>query len=172
MHEARLVVEPIEEELVVRTEQVEQEAVEGGPCGGHAFAFHAAARVEHDAEADRHALATEVRERLRHPVLVDEEVVLVQAGHETPPPVGDRGADVDQIDAGTEPERGPLGVLCDGAGGHGGNDAGQQGRQEKNGSDAGECARHGESPVGAGVGAAERRSMCGMGVSSRRKLIR
>ena len=166
--EPRLVVEPVEEELVVRPEQIEVEAVEGAAGGGHPPALHAAARVERDAEADRRPLAAEVGEGLQFAVLVDEEVVPVEARHETPAPVGHRRADVDQIDAGAEPERGPVGLLGGGPGGRRGSD----GDQQRNQPDAGARACHEESSVKAGGCPAGRRSTCGTVASSRRKLIR
>ena len=57
MHQLGPVVEPVEEHLVVVAEQLEEEPLQRLPGGDHLLAFHAAAGVEHDAEADRHALA-------------------------------------------------------------------------------------------------------------------
>ena len=59
-----------------------------------------------DAEADRHALGAEVRDRLRLVVFVDEEVFLAQAGDEAAAGVRHRRGDVDQLDAALEPEPG------------------------------------------------------------------
>ena len=67
MHELRPVVEPVEEHLVVLAEQVEEEALQRLLRGQHLLAFHAAARVEHDAEADRDALRGEVGDRRSSP---------------------------------------------------------------------------------------------------------
>ena len=72
--------------------------------GRHLVGRHAAAGVEQDAEADRHALVAEVRDFLPLAVLEDGEVVLAQAGHEAAVVVGDRGRDVDQLDAALEAE--------------------------------------------------------------------
>ena len=49
-----------------------------------------------------HALGGEVRDRTKLAVLVDAEILLVQAGDEAAAPVADRGRDVDQLDAGSE----------------------------------------------------------------------
>ena len=68
------------------------------------LAGHAAAGVEHEPKADRHALRAEVRDLLRHVVFVDDEVVLLQAGDEAARRVGDRRGDVDQLDARAELE--------------------------------------------------------------------
>ena len=50
------------------------------------------------------ALGAEVRDLDRLVVLVDDEVFLAQAGTKRPDAIGDRGGDVDQLDAALEPE--------------------------------------------------------------------
>ena len=77
-----IAVEPVQEHLVVRIEQLREKAVERLARRGHFLAVHAAARVEHNAEADRHPLAVEVRDGLRLVVLVDAEVFLPQTRDE------------------------------------------------------------------------------------------
>ena len=54
-----------QEHVVVGRQQLEQEAVERLPRRLHLLAGHAAAGVERDAQADRHALGAEVRDLLR-----------------------------------------------------------------------------------------------------------
>ena len=87
--ELRLIVESIQEHFVVSIEQLEEEAIERLP-GRHPFlAFHAAARVDHEPEADRHALAVEMGDLLFLTVLEQAEVFLAQAGDEPSVRVGD-----------------------------------------------------------------------------------
>ena len=68
---AGLVGELQEEQLVVGTEQVVDEAVDRRPRGRHLVGGHAAARVEGDAEAHRHPFVAEVGDLLALPVFVD-----------------------------------------------------------------------------------------------------
>ena len=68
-------VEGHQEELVGRIEQLEQELVDRRARIVHPLAEHAVADVEQHAEADRHALARELRDGLPHAVLVDLERV-------------------------------------------------------------------------------------------------
>ena len=109
VHQLGPVVEAVEEHLVVFAEQLEEETLQRLFRGDHLLAFHAAAGVEDDAEADRHAFGGEVRDRPQLAVLVDPEVVLPEAGHEPAVAVADRGGDVDQLDAGAEAELLPFG---------------------------------------------------------------
>ena len=76
------VFESEEEELVVRAEQIGQEPIQCGTRGLDFRSPHAAAGVEHDPEADRHALGAEMGNLNRLVVFVDEEVTLAQTGHE------------------------------------------------------------------------------------------
>ena len=76
--------------------------------GDQLVAFHAAAGVEDDAEADRDALRGEVRDRPQLAVLVDPEIVLTEAGDEPASPVTHGRGDVDQLDPGAEAELLPL----------------------------------------------------------------
>ncbi len=105
VHQLRRAVEPIEEHLVFRPEQVEQEAVQRHLRGRHLLAAHAAAGVEDDPETHRHALGVEMGDRLRLIVLVDAEVLLAQARDEPAVAVGDGRGHVDQFDAGAEAKR-------------------------------------------------------------------
>ena len=107
----RRVVEPVEEHLVVRIDQLEEEAIERLARGVHLVAVHAAAGVEDDAEADRDALGVEMRHRLQLLVVEDAEVVLGQSRHEPAGLIGHRRVDVDQLDAGAELERLRVGLL-------------------------------------------------------------
>ena len=91
--------EPDEEHLVIGVQQVEQESLERRLRVRELVARHAAAGVEHDAEAYRHALCVEVRDRLLLPVLEHDEVLLPEVGHEAPGPVRDGRRHVDQLDA-------------------------------------------------------------------------
>ena len=75
LDEVRRVFEAVEEELVVRAEQIDQEPIQRRRAASFSSP-HAAAGVEHDPEADRHALGAEVRDLNRLVVLVDEEVTL------------------------------------------------------------------------------------------------
>ena len=52
-----------------------------------------------DAEAHRHPLGIELRDRLQLAVFVDEEVVLLQIAHEPPAIVSDRDRHADELDA-------------------------------------------------------------------------
>ena len=66
-------VERHQEELVGRVEQIEQEPLDRRARVLDALAEHAVADVEQHAEADRHALVRELRDRLRVAVLEDLE---------------------------------------------------------------------------------------------------
>ncbi len=79
-------VEGHHEERVVRGEQVDEEALDGRASVHEALAEHAVADVEQEADADRHTLAGELRNRLRRAVLEDLEAVARQVGHQ--PAVG------------------------------------------------------------------------------------
>ena len=105
LDEHRVIVEPVEKHFVVRIVQLIEEAVERFARGDHLFAFHAPARVEDDAEADRYAFVVEVRDRLKLIVLIDAKVFLVQTGDEPTVLIGDRRGDVNELDAGLETER-------------------------------------------------------------------
>ena len=74
-----LVVERQHEELVGRVEQVEEEPVDRRARVLDALAEHAVADVEQQAEADRHALVRELRDRLLLAVLEDFERLARQA---------------------------------------------------------------------------------------------
>ena len=100
----RRVVEAVEEHLVVGSQQIEQEAIERRARRRDLRPRHAAARVEHDAEADRHPLGAEVRDLDRLIVLEYAEVALLEAGHEASRAVGHRGGDVDELDPRAEAE--------------------------------------------------------------------
>ena len=69
LHERRVVAEAIHEDLIVLLEQIEQEPIERRHGMVPLLAFHAAARVDHEAEADRHTFGAEVRHVLRAPRL-------------------------------------------------------------------------------------------------------
>ncbi len=99
------IVENIDEDLVVGREQIVKELVDRGLCGVELVAGHAAARVEHDPEADGDPFGTEMRNRLRAAVFEDGEVVFAEAGHEPPVTVADRCRHVHELDAGPELER-------------------------------------------------------------------
>ena len=105
LNELRVRIEAIEEHLVLGSEQLEQEAIERLARGEHFFTVHAAARIEHDAQADGNALAVEVGDLLQLLVLEETEIFFVQSGHEAAGAVGDGRVDVDQLDAGAKPER-------------------------------------------------------------------
>ena len=98
----RPVVERHHEELVGGIEQVEQEPVDGRARVLDPLAEHAVADVEQHAEADRHALVGELRDRLLHAVLEDLERLARQAGDQMPFGVGDGGGDAGELDAGLE----------------------------------------------------------------------
>jgi hypothetical protein len=93
-----------EEQLVVASEQVVDESIDGRPRRGHLVGRHAAARVEQDAQAHRRPVAAEMRYLLAAAVLEDREVVLGERRHEAPVLVGDGGGDVDQVHAALESE--------------------------------------------------------------------
>ena len=95
-------VEGQHEELVAGIEQLEQEAVDRRPRVLDAPAEHAVADVEQDAEADRHAVARELRDRLRLAVLEHLERVAVQACDQPPVRVAHGRGDARQLDAGSE----------------------------------------------------------------------
>ena len=96
-------VESIEKELVVRSQQVGQESIERGARRFDLASAHAAAGVEHDPEADRHALGAEVGDLDRLIVFVNQEIALAETGDEAARRVGHRRGDVDELDAGVEP---------------------------------------------------------------------
>ena len=81
--ELGLIVEAIQEHFVVSIEQLEEEAIERLPRRHPFLALHAAARVDDEPEADRHALAVEVRDLLFLAVLEETEVFLAQARRRT-----------------------------------------------------------------------------------------
>src|SRR4029453_8744319 len=105
MHELRAVIEPVKEDLVVLTEQVEEEPLQRLLGGSHLLAFHAPAGVEDDSQADGYALGGEVGDRALPAVLIDPEVLLTETGHEPTAAVAHGRGDVDQLDARAEPER-------------------------------------------------------------------
>src|SRR5690606_34023516 len=88
-----------EQQLVVPAEEVEDEPVYRGAGGRHLLIGHAAARVERDAEAHRHALVAEMRDLLDLAVVVDGEVLLAEPRDEAAVVIGYRRGDVDQLDA-------------------------------------------------------------------------
>ena len=98
-------IEQHQRELVVARHQLEEEAVERAPRVLQPLADHAVADVEQHGEADRHALAGELRDGLRQAVFEHLEVVLRQIGHEPAAGVGDRGGDRHDLDAGLELRR-------------------------------------------------------------------
>ncbi len=102
--ELGLIVESIEEHFVVSIEQLEEETIERLPRRHPLLALHAAARVDDETQADRHALAVEVRDLLFLAVLEEAEVFLAQARDEPAVGVGDCCRDVDELDAGLEAE--------------------------------------------------------------------
>ena len=91
-----------EEQLVVLIEQLEDQAFDRRPRGRKLLRRHAAARIEGDAEADRDAIAAEVRDVLDLPVLVHREVFLPQSRDEAPVVIGHRCRDVDELHAAAE----------------------------------------------------------------------
>ena len=95
----RLVVEGEDEEFVLVIELLEQETIDRGARVGDAAAEHAVADVEQDAEADGHALAGELRERLLLAVLVDLEVVASEVADEMAVGVAHRHRDAGDVDA-------------------------------------------------------------------------
>ena len=103
-HEIGPAVEAIEKHFVLRAEQIDEKAIERGLRGDDLFADHAAARVERDPEAHRHAIGVELRDLLRLAVFVDDEVLALEAADEPSVAIGDRDADVDEIDARLERE--------------------------------------------------------------------
>ena len=100
--EARLVVEGEDEELVRRIEQLEEKPVDGGTRILDALAIHAVADVEQHAEADRHALARELRHGLAFAVLEDVERVAVEPRDQAAFGITHGGRHADHLDAGFE----------------------------------------------------------------------
>ena len=86
-------VERHQEELVGGIEQIEQKAVDRRAGVLDPLAEHAVADVEEHTEADRHALARELRDRLAHAVFEELEGLPLEAGDEVPVLVGDRRRD-------------------------------------------------------------------------------
>ena len=103
-HHVGAIGEAEEEDLVLGLQQVVEEAIERRLRGTELLARHAAADVEHDAEAHGHALAAEVRDLLSLAVFAHEEVLLAQAGRESTRTVGHRRGDVDQLGRAAKPE--------------------------------------------------------------------
>ena len=108
------VAEAIQEDLILRVEDVVEKAVERALRGADLLARHAAAGIEDDPEAHRHALGTEVCHRLWLVIFVDGEVLLLQARDEPAVRIGHARGDVDQLDAALEVELGSgfWGVGC------------------------------------------------------------
>ena len=104
LHQMGRGVETIEKELVLRTEQVEEEPIERGARCHDLLPAHAATRVEHDAKAHRHALGAEVRDVDLSVVFIDDEVGLRQSGDETAGAIADGHSHVDEFDAGAKLE--------------------------------------------------------------------
>ena len=86
-------------ELIGRIEQREEEPFDGGARVDEPLAEHAVAHVQQDGDADRHALARELRDGLPLAVLVDLEGVFGESGHQAAVLIEDGGGDADQIDA-------------------------------------------------------------------------
>src|SRR3954471_2231375 len=105
LDEHRVVVEPVQKDLIVRIVELIEEAVERFAGGDHLFAFHAPARVEDDPETDRYALVVEVRDRLKLLVLIHAKIVLAKTRDEPAVLVGDRRGHVNQFDTGLETKR-------------------------------------------------------------------
>src|SRR5207247_1030410 len=87
------------EKLVVFGEPDGEELVDGGARVNDAPAEHAVAGIEEDAEADRDALARELRQLLPLAVLVDLEGVAREPRDQMALAVGDCGGDADELDA-------------------------------------------------------------------------
>ena len=90
------------EQLVVGAEQVVNEPVDGRPSGRHLVRCHAAARVEHEAKADRDPLVAEVDDLLWIAVFENREIFLAKSRREATPAIGHPGGDVDELDTATE----------------------------------------------------------------------
>ena len=106
LHENRTIVEAIQKDFILCIEQIVEKSIERISGRPDSLPGHAAARVERDSKADRHALGAEVRDRLRPVVFVHREVLLSKARDESAGTVGHRGGDVDQLDTALEAELG------------------------------------------------------------------
>src|SRR4030095_4739829 len=87
-----------------------QQPLERQPRRTDLFAFHAAAGIEDDAEADRDGVRAAKRHALDYVVLVDDEVFFLQSWHEAPARIRDRGGDIDQLHGALELET--LSLSC------------------------------------------------------------
>ena len=99
LNESRSIAEPIQKALVVFREKIIEEPVERGLGRPNLFAGHAAACVQGNAEAYRHALRAEMRDRLRLVIFVHQKVFLQQTRDEPAGRVRHHRRDVDQLDA-------------------------------------------------------------------------
>src|SRR5204862_3676670 len=97
--DVRLVVEREDEELVRRIEELEEETVDGAARILNALAVHAVARVEKDAQSDRHARARQLRNSLALAVLEDVERVPVESRGEPTFRISDGRGDADDLHA-------------------------------------------------------------------------
>ena len=144
LEQDRLVGERVHEDLVLGIEQLVEETIERILRRPHLVACHASRRVQHDAQAHRHALAAEVRDGLPRIVLEDEEVLLAEVRDEASLLIRDRGGDVDDLDARPKPGT-PRLLLADEHGPRSDQQAQEDGRSGRPGRGAG-CADHGPSP--------------------------
>src|SRR5206468_12831597 len=94
------VIEREDEELVGAVEELEEEAIDRGARIRDPLAEHAVADVEQDAEADRHAIARELRDLLLDTVLEYLERLAIEPGNQPAFFVGHRRGDARQLDAG------------------------------------------------------------------------
>jgi hypothetical protein len=78
LQEFDVVPEAVQEHFIVRTQPIE-ESIDGLKRISDLVPCHAAAGVEHEAEADRHSLGAEQGNLHRPVVLVDDKVVLAQS---------------------------------------------------------------------------------------------
>jgi hypothetical protein len=78
LQELDVVPEAVQEHFIVRTQPIE-ESIDGLKRISDLVPCHAAAGVEHEAEADRHSLGAEQGNLHRPVVLVDDKVVLAQS---------------------------------------------------------------------------------------------
>src|SRR5688572_32284846 len=75
-------IEADERRFVFDREQLVEKMRQRGARVRHPLAAHAVADVERQRQADRHALFRELRDRLRHAVLFDREVLLLERSEE------------------------------------------------------------------------------------------
>ncbi len=115
-------VESCDEDLVFGEQQVADEPIERIACIDDGLPAHTVARIEQHAQADRHALVSELGDALLDAVFEDLEVALREASDEPATGIGDRDGDLDDVDAAAErpglsPHHGATDdtASCDGA---------------------------------------------------------